>query len=283
MNHRGPAPRAPALCSLAGTSSAGRAAGLGTIALASLCDRELRAADARRRPVAAGAGIDGFPHFAPRAKRVIYLFQSGAPSQMDLFDPKPGLARLAGDRPARLDPDGPAADGHDLAAGPLSGRGQPVPVRPPRPERRGLVASCCRTPRSVADDLCFIQSMHTEAINHDPAVTFFQTGAQLAGRPSIGVLALLRPGQREPGPARLRRHDLARLGQPQRSAALRPPLGQRLPADDVPGRQVPLGRRPGALPLESARALGRRPGAGRSTTWPSSTRSITANSATPRS
>ena len=188
-----------------------------------------------------------------------------------------------GHRAARLDPDGPAADGHDLAAGPFPGRGQPVRVRPARPERRGVVSELLPHTARVADELCFIKSMHTEAINHDPAVTFFQTGAQLAGRPSIGVLGLLRPGEREPGPAGLRGHDLAGLRQPQRPAALRPALGQRLSADDVPGDQVPLGRRPGALPLQSPRASRPRPGGGRSTTWASSTRSITASSATRRS
>jgi hypothetical protein len=71
-------------------------AGLGTIALASLLDRDLLAGDRVARRAAAGAGVDGFPNFAPKASRVIYLFQSGAPSQMDLFDPKPGLGRLQG-------------------------------------------------------------------------------------------------------------------------------------------------------------------------------------------
>ena len=107
----------------------GRAsAGLGTIALASLLDRDLFAADRGGHRAGAGAGIEGFPNFAPRARRVIYLFQSGAPSQLDLFDPKPGLDRLARHRSAGLDPDGTTADGHDLATGPIPGRGQPVLV-----------------------------------------------------------------------------------------------------------------------------------------------------------
>src|SRR5215469_3364840 len=73
----------------------GRAsAGLGTIALASLLDRDLPAADPG--PSRSGAGLEGFPNFVPRAQRVIYLFQSGAPSQMDLFDEKPLLPRLQG-------------------------------------------------------------------------------------------------------------------------------------------------------------------------------------------
>jgi hypothetical protein len=161
------------------------AAGLGTIALAALGDRELRAAGRSEGRPLHGAGIDGFPNTAPRAKRVIYLFQSGAPSQMDLFDPKPALERL---------------EGTDL---PDSIRmGQRLTGMTSRQDRFPVAASRFRFARHggsgaalsellpftarVADELCFIKSMHTEAINHDPAVTFFQTGAQLAGRPSIG-------------------------------------------------------------------------------------------------
>jgi len=158
--------------------------GLGTIALAWLLDRELLAADRDHRQ--SGAGVAGFPNFAPRARRVIYLFQSGAPSQVDLFDAKPQLAQR---------------QGTDL---PESVRmGQRLTGMTSRQDRFPVAASTFRFARHgqsgatvsellphtarVADDLCFIKSMHTEAINHDPAVTFFQTGAQLAGRPSIGA------------------------------------------------------------------------------------------------
>jgi hypothetical protein len=163
----------------------GRASsGLGAIALWSLLDRELFGAGPDRRQP--GAGISGFPNFASRARRVIYLFQSGAPSQLDLFDAKPQLAR-------RL--------GTDL---PESVRmGQRLTGMTSRQDRFPVAASTFRFARygqsgatvsellphtaRVADDLCFIKSMYTEAINHDPAVTFLQTGAQLAGRPSIGA------------------------------------------------------------------------------------------------
>ena len=128
----------------------------------------------------------GFSELRPRAKRVIYLFQSGAPSQMDLFDHKPGLD----DCKATELPDsirmGQRLTGMTSRQDRVSRSRQPVSLRPARPERRPRSASCCRTRPRVADELCFIKSMHTEAINHDPAVTFFQTGAQLAGRPSIG-------------------------------------------------------------------------------------------------
>jgi hypothetical protein len=154
--------------------------GLGTIALASLLDERLFAG-----ATSSGAAVEGFPNFAPRARRVIYLFQSGAPSQMDLFDHKPLLERLQGvDLPDSI------RQGQRLTG--MTSRQERFPVaasrfRFARHGRSGATISelMPHTVR-VADDLCFIKSMHTEAINHDPAITFFQTGAQLAGRPSIG-------------------------------------------------------------------------------------------------
>ena len=119
-------------------------------------------------------------HFAPRAKRVIYLFQSGAPSHIDLFDYKPKLQELHGDRAARLDPPGAAPHGHDLGA-------EVVPAWPPRCSSSPSTASSgawvselLPHTATIADDLCIVRSMHTEAINHDPAITFFQTGRAAA-------------------------------------------------------------------------------------------------------
>jgi hypothetical protein len=125
------------------------------------------------------------PHFAPKARRVIYLFQSGAPSQMDLFDFK---AKLDTWRGTEL-PDS-VRQGQRLTG--MTSRQQSFPVAPSRfrfarhGECGAWVSELMPHTAKVADDLCFIKSMHTEAINHDPAVTFFQTGAQIAGRPSIG-------------------------------------------------------------------------------------------------
>src|SRR6187399_2471160 len=153
--------------------------GIGVAALASLLNSDLQAQ-------ANTGGLPGLPHFAPKAKRVIYLFQSGAPSQMDLFDPKPGLAERHGtDLPDSI------RQGQRLTG--MTATQDHFPIAPSRfrfaQHGRGgawLSELLPHTAR-VADDLCFIRSMHTEAINHDPAITFFQTGAQLAGRPSIGA------------------------------------------------------------------------------------------------
>jgi Protein of unknown function (DUF1501) len=130
-------------------------------------------------------GLPGIPHFAAKAKRVIYLFQSGAPSQLDLFDYKPQLDDLHGsDLPDSI------RQGQRLTGMTATQDRFPVATSRFRFAQHGqsgawLSELLPHTAR-VADELCFIKSMHTEAINHDPAVTFFQTGAQLAGRPSIG-------------------------------------------------------------------------------------------------
>jgi hypothetical protein len=161
----------------------GRSAiGIGVAALAWLLNAD-RAPAAER---AASGGLPGLPHFTPRAKRVIYLFQSGAPSQMDLFDHKPLLRELRGtELPASI------RMGQRLTG--MTATQTSFPVAPSRfcfarHGRSGAwVSELMPHTAGVVDDLCFIKSMFTEAINHDPAITFFQTGAQLAGRPSIGA------------------------------------------------------------------------------------------------
>src|SRR5579864_9321841 len=156
--------------------------GVGIAALASLLSGDLRAAD-EDQPA---AGLPGLPHFPPRAKRVICLFQSGAPSQMDLFDYKPRLAEFRGaELPESI------RMGQRLTG--MTATQTSFPVAPSlfkfaqHGNSGAWVSELLPRTAQVADQLCFIKSMHTEAINHDPAVTFFQTGAQLAGRPSIGA------------------------------------------------------------------------------------------------
>jgi hypothetical protein len=125
------------------------------------------------------------PHHTPKAKRVIYLFQSGAPSQMDLFDPKPGLtARRGEELPASI------RMGQRIT-GMTSGQ-KTLPVAPSifqfaqYGKSGAWLSELLPHTRKIVDEICFVKSMFTEAINHDPAVTFLQTGSQLAGRPSIG-------------------------------------------------------------------------------------------------
>jgi hypothetical protein len=159
------------------------ATGAGIAALASLLGRDLNAAPAG----AAGTeGLPGLPHHAPKAKRVISLFQSGGPSQMELFDYKPRLVEFQN---TEL-PDS-VRMGQRLTG--MSATQSTFPVVPSRFQfaRHGKsgawVSELLPHTASVADELTFIKSLHTEAINHDPAVTLLQTGAQIAGRPSIGA------------------------------------------------------------------------------------------------
>jgi len=130
-------------------------------------------------------GLSGVPHFAPKAKRVIYLFQSGAPSQLELYDPKPDLEK----RRAENLPDS-VRMGQRLT-GMTSGQ-KTFPVAPSfykfnKHGQSGMeLSELLPNLGSVSDEICLIRSLYTEAINHDPAVTFLQTGFQIAGRPSIG-------------------------------------------------------------------------------------------------
>jgi hypothetical protein len=131
-------------------------------------------------------GLEGVPHFPAKAKRVIYLFQSGAPSQMELYDPKP---HLLGRRAEEL-PDS-VRMGQRLT-GMTSGQ-KSFPVAPgifkfQKHGQSGLeISELLPEIGSVSDEICLVRSIYTEAINHDPAVTFLQTGFQIAGRPSIGA------------------------------------------------------------------------------------------------
>ncbi|HEX5789959.1 MAG TPA: DUF1501 domain-containing protein, partial [Luteolibacter sp.] len=131
------------------------------------------------------AKMPGIAHFAPKAKRIIYLFQSGGPAQHDLFDPKPLLRKMNGQQ---LPPEVRA--GQRLTG--MSANQTSLPLAGSQFEfsqagKSGAwFSELLPYHRDIADDICIIRSMYTEAINHDPAITFFQTGSQIAGRPSMG-------------------------------------------------------------------------------------------------
>jgi hypothetical protein len=160
----------------------GRASsGIGVAALASLLRPDLVSANSADT----SNGLAGLPHFAPRAKRVIYLTQSGAPSQVDLFDYKPGLA---------------ARRGQELPASVHMGQrlttmtaGQKMQIQPSKfrfaqyGQAGAWISELLPHTSSVVDDICIVKSMHTEAINHAPGMTLFLCGAQQAGRPSTGA------------------------------------------------------------------------------------------------
>ncbi len=156
-------------------------AGIGSVALGSLLIPDLFHSASEESSLSVG-----LPHFAPKAKRIIYLHQNGAPSQLESFDYKPLLNKMAGqDLPESI------RNGQRLT-GMTSGQ-----------SRFPLIGSYFKFAQygkngawiselfphlaSVVDDLCIIKTMHTEAINHDPALTFMQTGAQQGNRPSMGA------------------------------------------------------------------------------------------------
>ena len=150
--------------------------GLGIAALANLLQEDLRAE----------GGLPGLPHFPPKAKRVIYLFQSGAPSQMELFDHKPKLKDLRSTELPESIRQGQRLTG--MTATQTSFPVAPSLFRFAQHGKSGAwVSELMPHTAKIVDELCFIKSMNTDAINHDPAITFFQTGFQLAGRPSIGA------------------------------------------------------------------------------------------------
>jgi hypothetical protein len=159
----------------------GTSAGIGVAALASLLGTEVKASEAK-----AIGGLPGLPNFPAKAKRVIYLFQHGAPSQLDLFDYKPALEKLRGtELPDSI------RKGQRLTG--MTAYQAKLPTAPSlfqfaQHGKSGTwLSELLPHTAKVADQICVIRSMQTEAINHDPAVTFFQTGFQIAGRPSIGA------------------------------------------------------------------------------------------------
>ena len=161
------------------------ATGLGTLGLASLLNEELFAADPNARPRNEIGGLTSLPHYPARASRVIYLFQSGGPAQMDLYDYKPGLrAKFGEDVPRSVYPDERKTT--------MTSAQLKFPVAPSifdfkqHGESGTWLSEVLPRLGEVADDLCVVRSMYTEAINHDPAATLMQTGSIIPGRPSIG-------------------------------------------------------------------------------------------------
>ncbi|HEV2353354.1 MAG TPA: DUF1501 domain-containing protein, partial [Puia sp.] len=154
--------------------------GIGGIALGSLLIPDLFSRSDEESMVI------GLPNFPPKAKRIIYLFQNGAPSQLDLFDYKPLLNKMQGEDLPESIRHGQRLTGMtaDQKKFPLAGSifrfGQ-------YGQARAWISELMPYTAKAADDICFIRTLYTEAINHDPALTFMQTGAQQGNRPSMGA------------------------------------------------------------------------------------------------
>jgi hypothetical protein len=153
------------------------ARGLGIAALASLM------AEASEKP--ASGGLAGLPHFAPKAKRAIYLHMVGAPPQMDLFDYKPEMKQW-------YDKDLPDSIRQGQRLTTMTSGQSRFPIAPSvfkfsqHGQSGAWISELLPNTAKLADDLTIIRSMHTEAINHEPAITFIQTGNMVAGKPCIG-------------------------------------------------------------------------------------------------
>ena len=165
--------------------------GIGAIALSSLIGKSVLGNLAAKLAIESPSAsleqeiLRALPHFAPKAKRVVYLFMSGGPSQFETFDYKPKLVDLFGQElPSSV------RQGQRLTG--MSGSQSTLPIVPSafkfnqHGDSRTWISEVLPHTASVVDDLCIIKSIHSEAINHDPALTFFQTGNQLPGRASIG-------------------------------------------------------------------------------------------------
>jgi hypothetical protein len=154
----------------------GASLGLGSLALGTLLQGESRSAVPQ---------LLGGPHFRAKAKRIIYLFQSGGPAQQDLLDYKPLLNEKNGEQLPDHVRHGQRLTGMSVnqASLPLAGS----VFKFARHGRSGAwISELLPHTAKIVDELCIIRSMFTDAINHDPAITFFQTGSQIAGRPSMG-------------------------------------------------------------------------------------------------
>ena len=158
--------------------------GIGGAALTTMLAEDAMAA--AQADVSPRSGLPDLPHFTPSAKRVIYLCQSGGPSQMDLFDYKPKMKDWF-----NVELPESVRQGQRLTTM-TSGQNQ-FPVAPSiynfsqHGECGAWVSELMPHTAGVVDRICFVKSMFTEAINHDPAITFLQTGSERAGRPSMGA------------------------------------------------------------------------------------------------
>ncbi|MGB6044448.1 MAG: DUF1501 domain-containing protein [Pirellulales bacterium] len=153
---------------------------MGTAALASLIGRDAQAARSDL------GSMNGMTHFAPRAKRVIYLFMAGGPSHIDMFDYHPRIRELHGiELPASI------RMGQRITTMTSGQTSFPVVAPMFRFDRYGQhgtwVSELSPHVAGIVDDICIVKSLHTEAINHDPAITFINTGAQQPGKPSMGA------------------------------------------------------------------------------------------------
>ena len=159
------------------------ARGLGVAALATAIGDDLRAGPSLNAPI---GGLPGLPHFAPKAKRAIYMHMVGAPPQLDLYDYKPGMKDW-------YDKDLPESIRRGQRLTTMTSGQSRFPIAPSvfqfaqHGKSGAWVSELLPHTAKMVDDIAILRSMHTEAINHEPAITFIQTGNMLSGKPCIGA------------------------------------------------------------------------------------------------
>src|SRR4029453_13982667 len=208
-----------------------------------------------RRPI---PGLAGLPHHPPRAKSVIFLCQSGAPSQLDLFDYKPVLAERHGEElPESI------RRGQRLTT--MTSEQKPLPLTASlfkfaQHGRSGAwVSELMPHTAKIVDELCLLKSLHTSAINHDPGITFLQTGSEQPGRPSMGSWVSYGLGTENANlPAFV---VMISGGGARRPAAVWPAVGIGVSARVACGSEAPRQWRSGAVPGQSAGRFARGPAA----------------------
>ena len=227
---------------------------LGGIALAGMLGNQTSAAeqpeDSNVHPP-----LPGFPHFAPTAKRLIYIHTNGAPSQLDLFDYKPKLRD-------HFDKDLPDSVRNCQRITTMTSGQSRLPVAPSKfkfeqcGESGIWMSELLPHMKEIADDITLIKSVHTDAINHDPACTFVMTGSEIPGKPSLGSW-ISWPGQRESGSASVRRFHSHIPQRQSGSGTLHANVEQRFPAHKIRWSCSSRDWRPGSVREESSRRQSR--------------------------
>ena len=225
------------------------ARGLGVAALATLLDKGQLLGDILKAP--AGSSLPGLPHFAPKAKRAIYLHMVGAPPQMDLFDYKPGLKDW-------FDKDLPDSVRRGQRLTTMTSGQTRFPIAPSvfkfqqHGQSGAWVSELLPHTAKMVDDLAIIRSVHTEAINHEPAITFIQTGQHDCRQAVHGCVDRVRPGQHESGSTDICGSQCQPLAsQSQRSGDLCPSVERRISIGAVCRSGVALRRGSGPLHQQS--------------------------------
>ncbi len=159
------------------------ARGLGAAALATAIGDDLRASPSLNAPI---GGLPGLPHFAPKAKRAIYMHMVGAPPQLDLYDYKPGMKDW-------YDKDLPESIRRGQRLTTMTSGQSRFPIAPSvfkfaqHGKSGAWISELLPHTSKMVDDIAILRSLHTEAINHEPAITFIQTGNMLSGKPCVGA------------------------------------------------------------------------------------------------